>query len=986
MRRLPYLAVLVCMILLASPALGQEQRGSIQGTITDANGAVLPGVQVEARSPALVGVNTAYTNAQGLYRFPALPPGRYEVTASLGGFNTTVTRDINLGLGELLKAPMVLELAGVEDTITVTAESPVIDIVSNAASANIKEELIDRIPKGRDFTSVVVVAPGAQMESRAGGIQIDGASGSENRFIIDGLDTTSMRTGTSARDVRTDFIKAVQVKSSGYNAEYRAATGGVISAVTKDGGNSFHGTGGFYFDAESWRGDVRPNLRLNPFDQTIAEHVVYKPVEFTRWEPLFDLGGPIMRDKMWFYVGLYHQIYNRERTVTFNSNDVTDTFYDKPRETDFNYNIATQITNNLRVRFSGANQREDGSYSLPGIEPDGTSNSNPDTYPDPTRFEYFNNRYSGVIDYVASDKLYINGIVGWLKYGGMQIGESGQAIQRNFNASNFQFPEIPASLQHPSGYSDNISSYTTLFDDYSRINVNGDATFYAYAAGDHAIKGGVQWERIGNPINYGAQYPRVGLYWDRERSTLDGRRVRGEYGYFYVDQFARLGDIAVNNTGFFFQDAWTINDRLTLNLGFRTEQELVPSYRDENPGIKFGFADKPAPRIGAAYDIMGDGRWKLYGSWGMFYDITKLEMSRGLFGAENWIRYYYTLDNYNWPSINCGANATCTDGTFIEEVDYRHVSNIPGEGLVDPDLMPVRTQEFSVGLDHELSQVMVVSARFTHKKLDRTIEDVGRMVPGVGEVYTIANPGFGLAQHTLGEEFPAQPPATRKYDGIEFRLRKRFRDNWSANVSYLYSRLWGNYSGLASSDENGRTSPNVNRFFDGLYMSFDSHANPVMGRLATDRPHVLKFQGTYDFSWGTMLGTNIVLQSGRPQSETMNMQGVPFFNEGRGSLGRTPTWFRMDLLVQQDIQLPRDMRINLNINFINLFDQDTVTRYYEYPNRDRYNVSDEVFFSGNFDPRATAAATPGWRYDPRYLKDYNFMGRRTIRVQARLIF
>ena len=387
MRKLPYLAVLVCMILLASPALGQEQRGSIVGTVTDANGAVLPGVQVEARSPALVGVQTAYTNAQGDYRFPALPPGTYEVTASLGGFNSAQMTDISLGLGENLRGDMVLELAGVEDTITVTAESPVIDIVSNAAAANIKEELIDRIPKGRDFTSVVIVAPGAQQESRAGGIAIDGSSGSENRFIIDGLDTTSMQTGTSVREVRTDFVKAVQVKSSGYNAEYRAATGGVISAVTKDGGNSFHGTAGFYYDSEPLRGAVRPSLRLSPYDQTVAEYVTYEPVHFTRFEPLGDIGGPIMRDRMWFYAGLYHQIYNRERTVTFNSNDVTETFYDKPRETDFNYNIATQITNDLRVRFSGANQRSDGSYGLPDIEPDGTSNDNPNNYPDPTYTE-----------------------------------------------------------------------------------------------------------------------------------------------------------------------------------------------------------------------------------------------------------------------------------------------------------------------------------------------------------------------------------------------------------------------------------------------------------------------------------------------------------------------------------------------------------------------------------------------------------------------
>src|SRR4029078_9330306 len=107
------------------------------------------------------------------------------------------------------------------------------------------------------------------------------------------------------------------------------------------------------------------------------------------------------------------------------------------------------------------------------------------------------------------------------------------------------------------------------------------------------------------------------------------------------------------NLCLFSQDAWPPNNRLTLNLGMRVEREDVPSYRAENPGIHFGFGDKLAPRAGFAWDVKGDGRWKGYGSWGMFYDITKLEMPRGSFGADHWIRYYYQLDTFDWPSISC---------------------------------------------------------------------------------------------------------------------------------------------------------------------------------------------------------------------------------------------------------------------------------------------------------------------------------------------
>ena len=149
-------------------------------------------------------------------------------------------------------------MGGVTETVQVNAESPLIDVKQNAAAASIQKEVIDLIPKGRDFTSVVNFAPGARDESKGGGIQIDGSSGSENRFVIDGVDTTTLRTGVSATDLRTDFVAEVQVKSGGYNAEYRAATGGVISAITRTGTNAWHGSVGSYFDSDRMQGDPRP--------------------------------------------------------------------------------------------------------------------------------------------------------------------------------------------------------------------------------------------------------------------------------------------------------------------------------------------------------------------------------------------------------------------------------------------------------------------------------------------------------------------------------------------------------------------------------------------------------------------------------------------------------------------------------------------------------------------------------------------------------
>ncbi len=178
---------------------------------------------------------------------------------------------------------------------------------------------------------------------RAGGIQIDGASGSENRYIIDGMDSTDLRSGTSRTGLLNDFVQEVQVKSSGYNAEYRAATGGVISALTKSGGNQFHGSLGSYFTNDSLQGSQRKSLRLGITDQTKAEQFNTPDDTFDRWEPVAYVGGPVLRDRAWFFAGYSPRLERTERTVTWvNPVGVTQTFVQDTEDHNFNYNVTTQ--------------------------------------------------------------------------------------------------------------------------------------------------------------------------------------------------------------------------------------------------------------------------------------------------------------------------------------------------------------------------------------------------------------------------------------------------------------------------------------------------------------------------------------------------------------------------------------------------------------------------------------------------------------------
>jgi hypothetical protein len=285
--------------------------------------------------------------------------------------------------------------------------------------------------------------------------------------------------------------------------------------------------------------------------------------------------------------------------------------------------------------------------------------------------------------------------------------------------------------------------------------------------------------------------------------------------------------------------------------------------------------------------------------------------------------------------------------------------------------------------------------RYVHKWLVRTIEDVGLLLPGVGEIYIIANPGYGYTE-VMNPTYPSYktPPATRDYDSVEARLRKRLSNNWSAEVSYTWSRLWGNYGGLASSDESGRTSPNVNRYFDALYMSFDKNNQPIYGLLNTDRPHVVKAQATYDFNFGLSLGAFAIVESGYPQTSQVTWQGYPVYFNDRGDLGRSPIYKNLDLNVSQEFKMGRRNRLILNANISNLFDLKTPLDYYTTAIfRSSINPPDSTFYGGPWDPYVEANKIRAAANNPTAIRDSDFFkvwnsyqSRRDIRLNVKFTF
>jgi hypothetical protein len=500
--------------------------------------------------------------------------------------------------------------------------------------------------------------------------------------------------------------------------------------------------------------------------------------------------------------------------------------------------------------------------------------------------------------------------------------------------------------------------------------------------------------------------PRVTIRWG---GKLAGQT--GQYGYYSVRSqdfdpkqgFITEGDIHTNNIGFFVQDAWTVNNRLTVNVGLRTEREEVPTYTsgldangDQIPkfGVKFGYGDKLAPRVGAAYDLAGDGKWKAFASWGVFYDIFKLELPRGSFGGDKWIEYYYTLDTYDWPNLLASPGCPTPDapagscpGTFIRSTNFRLPSF--GADSLEPNLKPMKSEEFTAGLDHELNATLAVGVHYVHKQLDRAVEDTGFLTPTGDEGYVIANPSEGLTALAFTDPNIPMPKPKRQYDSVEFYADKRFANNWSLRASYLWSRLYGNYSGLTQSDENGRTSPNVGRGYDYPAMMFDQHGDPAYGPLATDRPHQFKAQAIYQFNFGTALGLNEYLSSGLPVTRELGIlppSNYPNQYLGRGSDGRTDKFSQTDIYIQHPFKFGGGRRLEVNFTVFNLFNQEAgVSKYSTYQQTDGIDFDQADFYNHKLDFNQLIAAQ-GIAQDPRFLRYNAFQAPISARFGVKFVF
>ena len=1057
--RLQTYGALLALALAAMPAAAQEQRGSIGGVVKDQSGAVLPGVMVEATGGPGV-MLTAATDSSGTYRFPSLLPGTYAVSATLSGFKAEKVPDISVNLGDVKKVDFTLGVATVAESVQVTAESPIVDVKSSTKATAIGGDRVNLLPHNRDFTSLVTQAPGANQEPKSGGISIDGASASENRYVVDGVETTNILNGTSAKPVIVDFVEQVQIKSSGYPAEYGGSTGAVVSVITKSGTNRYSGNALTYWQGSSLVGScnspdlspldsrgavtgtaptpvkistptpvcgVNPALRATFANAAVAEYWTYPKDDQNRFEPGGSVGGPIVLNKAWFFAAYQPTTQSTVRSASAatsgNASGIAHSNTQNFQQQYLTADQTMQLGAKLRTRVAFNNSWAKTNGALPGQTAQDAATTN---YATGTVNP--NWTLSGQADYTLHQNLLLGARFGYFRQNTHSFGFPTDA-KYSFSQSNVGLAGVPADFQHLSGYTNIPSNSSTQYDLLQRKFFQADATWFTRAAGEHEIKGGVQFDLRSEDVNSGQQAQNLAFQWGQQVAPNDPTVPQGAYGYYTISSNAvapREGSITIGNehsnvVGLFLQDTWSIGSRLTVSPGIRTEQEKVPAYTDVNNQygaypIQFGFGDKIAPRLGAAFDMKGDGRWKLYGTWGIFYDIFKLNLAQGSFGGAKWIQYTYTLDTPDFTSVNANQNCPpACGGTFITSVDERlpSLSSSACRGpCLEGNLKPMRSQEASVGLEHELTTTSSISVRYVHKQLDRGIEDTGSIDTSNNELYVIANPGEGLTA-TFTPVPCSQPGITqcdayqgssgayslpkpkREYDAGEFGYTKRFAHQWSLYTNYTLSRLYGNYPGLSESDENGRTSPNTGRLYDYPIEMMNGQGQPLYGVLPTDRTHQFKAQMVYQFPFGTTLGLNEFAASGIPIARSLSVlpsHGYLFYFDGRDSDGRSPALSQTDLYVQHEFKLGHSAkRVQVSMNILNLLDQRTPINYVASVRRagTTPSIDETAFYAGQVNVQSiidSLITSGSMSVNPQFLLPSSFQDPRAIRLGAKFTF
>jgi outer membrane receptor protein involved in Fe transport len=917
-----YLPLALLMLFIASVAMAQTSTsGAVVGRVTDGTSPV-PGVTIELQSPALQGTKVAVSDANGEFRFSLLPPGTYTLSASLTGYTPLSQPNIGVGLNRTVTLELDMRPSTVTDVITVTAAAPVLDTTSNTTGANVTAETIESLPLARDFYAVAQVAPGTSND--ASGTTVYGSTGAENQYIIDGLNTTGVELGTTAKTLNFDFIQEVQIITGGLPAEYGRVTGGIVNAITKSGGNEFKGDAFAYgaggtLQSDNSTADARPATTTTVTD-------VSDEVDFG-----FNAGGYIVPDRLWFF-GAYDRVNRTD------SHSIVRDLEGAPGSPLPGTTLDEDITRDL---YAGkltwqATAGQNLTLSILGdpTDYDGTLGTffavagPPSTYEGTAKTGGNDGilRYSGVF----GTNWLVNATAG-THHEETFIDGPGKNLAHYIDQTVAAGKPIPVS----GGFGFHQDQ------EFDRDVIKLDVTRYL---GRHELKVGADREMLSA---YNASWNGGGgqrIYIRQNDELISASNPNGIYyrHRYYVDDTAPGFDgedpstWIINtplestpetaNTSVFLQDSWKVTSFFTVNAGVRWEQQELGDRFGSNALV---LDDMYAPRLGVIWDVTRNGRSKLFANYGRFYESIPMDINIRAFGGE------FQAFSYNFSPNAADILPDLVFDDPGEDSSLPRNIAVGGATPVDPDLKGQYVDELLFGYEYELANNLAVGLQGTYRKLGRVVEDFLDPVSGH---YHIANPGVGSGRNMSFYDYqPAvAPDIERTFKGVQLHARKRFSNRAQLFASYLWSRLEGNYDGLFQAST-GQLDPNINSAFD--YADFMINSE---GLLSNDRTHQFKLYGSYSFDQGMANGLTIGFStyyaSGFPLNAygySPGYQNYEFYLVPRGSLGRGPAEYEADLHFGYPIAMGNS-RLNLILDIFNVLDRQAATRLDE-----RYNLSSD---------------------------------------------
>jgi hypothetical protein len=838
-------AALFCVVL-PTAALAQT-TGTIEGTAADENGQPLPGVTIEATSANLQGTGVATADGDGRFRFDFLPPGTYRVRCSLEGFTAVEQEEVAVGLGRTVTLSVEMHSA-ITDEIVVSGAPPRIDLRTVEVGANITSSFFLALPMERNYVSVVQAAPGTATDKA--GTTVYGSTGAENAYYIDDVNTTGVWKGQQGKALNFEFIQELQVKTGAYAAEFGRSTGGVVNVITKSGGNEFHGDGFGYYFSDGLQASRDPAITSYIRENAGSSYIG----GFVKADLGADVGGYLMRDRLWFFAA-----YDAVKNVSHDTVAKDFSAYGGPPEGKVYDNTtktqlwSAKLTGRPGVGHSLVLTAFGDPSSQDGPKNDANLNGEESTFLAEQEFGGTDGalKYQGVLgQHVILDALVAHHAEQTV------IGGPGVSAPLVTDATTAQYAQTRTPYR-----SGGLGGYGNS--QVSRDAARASATFFlGHLAGDHELKLGGDGERLHFQIQGGLSGGQgISILCAKGKLTSAGCVS----GWTYYSHGVRLSAIPPGgvldpdfasyvavvqtfettwkNAAAFLQDSWRVSSHLTFSLGVRWERQLTYDFEQQ---LQLDLDNEWSPRVGFVWDIRGDGASKVFASWGRFYETVPLSVSRAF---TNFISA--GVSNHDPTAIFC-------EPTFVGDPRYNRciLSNPAGEPVDPAGVRGQYVDEWVLGAELAVSRDLVVGAKVLHRDLGRVIEDSGSP-----DGYYIGNPGYGALSSVIDETeewtFVADKPR-RRFRGVELAATKRFSNDWQLMASYLWSKLEGSYDGLVQI-QTGQIDPNVNSAFD--YAEFQIHND---GYLANDRSHQLKLAGSYTFPFGLDVGGSAFLRSGTP--------------------------------------------------------------------------------------------------------------------------